>query len=413
MKRYTCKLCLFTYLFLYCTFGVAVELNDSIINKLNIPCIVISTLNEKEPTGYWAYAPEGYSGKTLTGNEYVCGRMTFNLKDSVLYDSGEYLAGESGIRIKLRGNSSAQWGKKPYKIKLAKKTDLFFRDDKIYKAKDWVLLNCPKIDLNTAVGFKVSELLGMEWTPKSQFVNLIINNDYKGLYMLVESVEKDKGRLNISNDGFIIEDDAYWWNEEVYFKGEVLPDYMGYTLKYPDTDDVNEETINDIKNYILNFERKLISNEDISEYVDFKSFAKWLLVHDILGTEDAWGSNRYLYTNSLSVDSLSLLKIGPVWDFDDIFKRKDMWSQQHSGNYRFYYSQLLEYETFNKQFVDQWYCVKDYLYADLMSFLSEMCSTYGEDLEYSRDLDSKRWNRQEYNTLEEEINIDATTNCMD
>lgn len=176
---------------------------------MNVPCLVVSTIDEKEPTAEWAYAPEGYSGRTLTGNEYVRGRMAFFVNDSVWYDSGEYLAGASGVRIKLRGNTSALWNKKSYKIKLSKKNDLFFRDDKKYKSKDWILLNCPKIDLNTIVGFKISELLGMEWTPKSQFVNLIVNGDYKGLYVLVEAIDKDAGRINISNNGFILEDDPY------------------------------------------------------------------------------------------------------------------------------------------------------------------------------------------------------------
>lgn len=395
---------LFTILFLAIS-GYATETADSVYSKMNIPCIIISTIDNEEPTAEWIYAPEGYSGKTLANNNYVNGKMIIKMQDCVYYDSKEFVSDESGMRIKLRGNSSALWKKKSYKIKLSKKSDLFFRDDNKYKSKEWLLLNCPKIDLNTLVGFKVSELLEMEWTPKCRFVNLIINNDYRGLYVLIESVEKDRGRLDISDNGFIIEDNAYWWSEEVYFKGIMLPDNEGYTLKYPDPEKVSKATINRIWDYILEVENKLIAYEDISKYIDIESFARWLLVHDILGTEDGRGSNRFFYRESMDANSSSLLKIGPVWDFDDIFKRIDNWSQQHSGNYRFYYKYLLKYDSFNDTFYNLWYKIKDTLYKDIEYFLDNMYTEYGEELEYCRVQDSKRWNRRNYNSLEEEIDL--------
>lgn len=404
-KAYFHRFISLSIVLLFTISGFASETADSVFRKLNIPCIIVSTIDNEEPTAEWIYAPEGYSGKTLANNEYVEGQMIFKLQDSVYYDSKEFKTDMSGIRIKLRGNSSALWKKKSFKIKLSKKADLFFREDNKYKSKEWLLLNCPKIDLNTLIGFKVSELLEMEWTPKCRFVNLVINNDYRGLYVLTESVEKDSGRLNISDNGFIIEDDAYWWSEEVYFKGIMLPDNEGYTLKYPDPEKVSKSTINKIWDYILEVENKLIAYEDISEYIDIESFAKWLLVHDILGTEDGRGSNRFFYKESLDTNSPSLLKIGPVWDFDDIFKRIDNWSQQHSGNYRFYYKYLQKYDSFNETFNSLWYNIKETLYDDITSFLNNMYSEYGEDLEYCRIQDSKRWNRRNYNSLEEEIEL--------
>lgn len=404
MPKCNLKFVLLILLFI-ATPNYAFEFEDSILKIMNIPCIMVSTTDAEDPKEQWVYAPEGYSGRTVN-SEYVSGKMALFLNDSVYYDSGEFLAGVSGMRIKIRGNTSALWSKKSYKIKLSKKADLFFRGESKYKAKDWILLNCPTLNLNTLVGFKISELLGMEWVPECQFVNLVINDDYKGLYVLTEAVEKDKGRLNISDNGFIIEDDAYWWSEDVYFKGKMLPDYQGYTLKYPDADDVTENSLSDIKDYILYVEEKLLSYEDIRGFLDLQSFAKWLLGHDILGTEDGRGSNRFFYKNSLSDESL--LKIGPLWDFDDIFKRKDEWAQQHTGNYKFYYKYLLEYDEFINEYVNLWYDLKETLYNDLDLFLDEMQTVYGEDLEYSRKLDNKRYKRSTFRTLQEEVALVST-----
>ena len=393
--------CLFLFIFT-ATYVFSFEYSDSILKKLNIPCIVVYTVDAEEPKEQWVYAPEGYSGKTVDA-EYVCGKMTFFLNDSLYYDSGEYIPGASGMRVKVRGNTSALWNKKSYKIKLSKKSDLFFRNESKYKSKDWILLNCPKLDLNTLVGFKVSELIGMEWTPECRFVNLILNDDYKGVYVLTEAVEKDKGRLNISDDGFIIEDDAYWWSEDLYFKGNLLPDNEGYTFKYPESDEIGESTLEKIRDYIFSVENKLLLHEDVSNYLDMESFAKWLLIHDILGTEDGRGSNRYFYKKSLGDGSL--LKIGPVWDFDDIFADNNSWSQQHGGNYRFYYKFLLEYPSFNEEFQNQWNRIRDSLYDDIISFLDELYSVYGEELENCRLLDSQRWKKSTFRSLDEEISI--------
>lgn len=405
-KRITFRV--FSYLllcFFVTDFTYAVEFKDSVLKMMNIPCIVVSTIDAEEPEEEWIYAPEGYTGKTIDA-EYVNGKVTFLLNDSVYYDSGEYLPGASGMRIKVRGNSSALWAKKSFKIKLTKKADLFFRGDSKYKSKEWILLNCPKLDLNTLVGFKVSEILGMEWTPECRFVNLVINDDYRGVYVMTEAVEKDKGRINISDDGFVIEDDAYWWAEELYFKGNMLPDYEGYTFKYPDVEDISDSLLEQIKDYVFAVEDRLLSHEDVGNYLDIESFAKWLLVHDILGTEDGRGSNRYFYKNSLSDGSL--LKIGPVWDFDNIFAIKDDWSQQHSGNYRFYYKYLLEYASFNNEFQNQWEQVRYTLYDDVMSFLHNLKAECGEDLDISRYFDSQRWKKSTFESLEEEIDkVDA------
>ena len=73
--------------------------------------------------------------------------------------------------------------------------------------------------LNTLVGLKVNELIEMQWTPQYCFVNLMINGDYRGIYILTESVKRDIDcRLNVDKTGYIIEYDAYWWNEDVYFE---------------------------------------------------------------------------------------------------------------------------------------------------------------------------------------------------
>ena len=125
---------------------LAQEFTEIELKKINIPLLIINTDDGVDPQGYRIDHPEGCVGIGLTGNEYKTGRMVMTLLDSVIYDSGEYAVGASGVRIRLRGNTSTLWSKKPYKLKLSKKFDLLQRGDKKYCSKDWVLLSCPKIE---------------------------------------------------------------------------------------------------------------------------------------------------------------------------------------------------------------------------------------------------------------------------
>ena len=97
------------------------------------------------------------------------------------------------------------------------------------------------------------------------------------------------------------------------FPSKVFNPYMKFTFKYPDEDDITEEQINSISNFIYEFEDALLHGEPIEKYADIATFAAWMLCHDILGTADSAGSNIYFYKK----DSLetSKLQAGPIWDF--------------------------------------------------------------------------------------------------
>lgn len=57
---------------------------------------------------------------------------------------------------------------------------------------------------------------------------------------------------------------------------------MGWTYKYPDAEDVDDAINGNIQAYVNDFEDALYSGKDVDEYIDLASFAKWILVHDIL-----------------------------------------------------------------------------------------------------------------------------------
>ncbi len=367
--------------------------------------VKIETQDNEEPACEYVYPPEGCWGAGIKNATKVSGKMVIMKDTCIIYNSGDYEKGNTGITIKIRGNTSAHYNKKPFKIKLQSKADLLFRiGDTKYDDKDWLLL---KYDgLKSVAGFKINELIGLEWTPSYKFVNLMINGDYRGIYMLCESVEREKYRVNIDKTGYIIEYDPYWWNEDVYFDGGPALQ-MNYTFKYPDEDDITTEQIDYIKSYIDNLETTLKEGGAYSEYIDVDSWANWLLAHDILGTWDAAGANIFLtkYDNS----NMSLLKMGNLWDFDTIYRNSDDFSSIHtSASWIFYYPVLFASEdrTFTNTYKANWLKVMDALFDEMDSYLSAFGkSEYASQIDKSIIYENQRWEESQWKSVPVEIEL--------
>lgn len=317
----------------------------------SLPVVDVVTVNNEEPTCDYVFAPEGADGISITNATKVPGRLKIWKGDSLLFDTGDYLKGESGMTLKIRGNTSAYFNPlKPFKVKLQKKADLLLRGKKKYNDKDWVLLTDGIACVYNKVGYIVGNCLSMPYTPHGQYVNLFVNGDYRGIYMLGEQVSRNSDcRVNVDKkQGYIVERDSYWWNEPVYFE---TANGLKYTFKYPDEEDVTAEQTAYIKDRIEKFE-KSVDDGTYDEYINVRSFATWLLAMDMMGMKDAGGSNLYI---SLYNDS-SKLEIPCMWDFDSAFKNTDSWSNIHTSSAFFIFPKLLNNSNpaFLNAYIDEW-----------------------------------------------------------
>lgn len=403
MKRYTLLL-LGTVLILgtlkasASTADVMIALNDSVYRTLSniisykLPVVYVHTVDDQEPTCEIVSAPPGSWGSTIN-SEKLPGRVIMykliNDIDSVLYDSGEYEKNVGGMRIKVRGNTSARNEKKPYKIKLEKKKDLLFRgNDSIYKDKNWLLLNDDY--LVTSSAFKISRMVGMPWVPQCQYVNVIINDKYRGIYLLCESVDRNTDcRLNVDKSwGFIFECDLYWWNEDVYVYSAEAPSY-NYTFKYPDSDDITVDQLAYMQTLVNAFEASL-TTPDYPDMIDVHSFAAWALVHDIMGTKDGGGCNRFYTKYDTTAQSKIMMPV--AWDFDLAERAQQEWSRCHSV----YMSKLFNNpnKAFVSEYVRLWCNIRDNILNDFTAQMNTFLnSKEGRAVEASFPLDNITWNR--------------------
>ncbi len=382
------------------TAGDSIVTMEDLRNE-SLPLIVINTVGGEEPAFDKAETPEGCWGSGITNVTKVPGRMYIILGADTLFDSGEYVENKSGMTIKVRGNSSAYSSKKPYKIKLQKKADLLLRgNDDVYKDKEWALIRDERDLISHMTGFRVNRLMDFSWVPSYQYANVVMNDRYRGILVLVEQLKRNPScRIDVDEDtGYIFEYDPYWWNEDLYFESSFR---LNYTLKYPDEDDVSREQLDYIQDVAGQMEASL-DDGTYSEHIDVATFAAWCLGHDILGTYDAAGSNMFLtkYDDTAG----SKVCMSTMWDFDTIEETPGEWAVVHDWDC-FFYQKLFGSENpeFSRKYTRLWDEKKDYVTERIIAELDSFQYTpLAAALDFYSPLD-KKISYLSYGTISEQI----------
>lgn len=149
------------------------------------------------------------------------------------------------------------------------------------------------------VGNKITETLHVtDWIPSGQYVNLIVNDNFRGFYYLTETIKRnEKCRINVDETtGFVSEIDPYWWNEDIYVESLLIQQTTNaykFTFKYPDSDEITQEELDEFKGCINELDSS-IEKGTYPIYIDVESCARWLLAHQLLGSKDGAGSNVFL-----------------------------------------------------------------------------------------------------------------------
>ncbi len=245
-------------------------------------------------------------------------KASFNLQNSN-FDMENVSCG-----IRGRGNSTWEFPKKGYRIKFDKKQSMFGSS---YKAKSWTLI--PNYDdLSMArnyLALEMSKEFGMPFTSTHEYVEVYLNNNYLGVYLLCDQIQTGSGRVDIdegldTNDiGFLVEVNARIEREGTsdidYFIGH---DSKYYEIKTPDTEDKNylndsNTYINIIKNYMNNCIDAINGNDwtRITELIDVDSFVNSYIINELFANIDVMNYSTYFYK-----DKGSKLYCTPLWDFD-------------------------------------------------------------------------------------------------
>lgn len=252
-------------------------------------------------------------------------------------------------RIRGRGNTSWEVAKKSYKLKFDQKTNLFG----FGAAKDWALIS-NHFDLSLVRNYLAysvaSQFDKLAHTSKAQFIDLYVNGEYLGVYLLCEQVEVKENRVEISTStdvdtGYLIELDSRGSGAGAYIFGKF------HAIKSPDIEDgeLSSEQLKFIISYLNRAHNTALykSYEEVEELFDTESFAQAYVVFELFKCVDVGFASFYMQK-----DAGGKLACGPVWDFDrsvgnvgnneDARRHDSLWAQQ--SNMWFY--ALLTHEEF-------------------------------------------------------------------
>ncbi len=371
------------------------DISDSVARKscenLDLPILYITTKDSTMPTYEVAYPPDGSIGVGINNLDTLPARMWVVQFGDTIYDSGEYVKDTSGLTIRVRGNTSVVEGneKKPYKLNLQRKADIMFRgNDAIYADKDWILI---KDIYNNIGGHMLNRALNMLWTPAFLPVFLFLNGNFRGEYLLMENVKRDKNcRVNVSKDGFIFEFDPYYWNEEYYITSNF--EYCNYTLKYPKSKNLLIDQDIYLSDCLAQLEEAYSDPNSLVSMVDIQSYARFLWLHDILGTYDVGGSNMFFCKYDTTENSKIQMICG--WDFDSSFALSELtkWSRLHS-----YWWYDLFFNLPQIPFVRSYIDMYDTLVNNSIDIVAAQIDSLREcpymlQLDSAQKLDNMRWN---------------------
>ena len=347
----------------------------------DLATIVIRTGNGLLPVFDERKTPDDMWGMTIDNNTYLDASFELIRNGDRIYDEK--------AQIRVRGNTSAFHEKTPYKVRLSRDTAIF-NGENIEAGREYVLLG-NAINLNFPFGTFVARKTMDLWEPAFEYVNLIINGDYRGCYLLTETIDRGENKVNISDNGALFENDGYWWSDKNHFKSKHQIAQMGYTFVYPQN--ATELNIADLKKQIETFEDLLYKNDEGYEnYIDMDSFVSWVLSQDLIGNLDQGGSNMYLYVDDLKDPDRSKICMGPLWDFDEIFREEHLlnYAKIHDSDV-LYYDLLFQQGHFNELYVQKWISIRDEIKDAVASYLSEIDSGFGTALQNGWNYDANRF----------------------
>lgn len=261
-------------------------------------------------------------------------------------------------QIKGRGNWTFSQVKKPYQIKLAVPTDLCG----LGKAKTWILLanHYDNSLLRNKISLALADAAGLAFTSKTQAVDLYLNNEYRGSYLLCEKIQIGDSRVEIRD----LEKATEKLNAEELSdyrafrkqygkgsgKGRMIPNEPadvsgGYLLELEYQDryllepsgvvttrgqcviikepaHAGPRQVDYVYELVQGFENAIFSPDGIdpvskkhySEFVNLESLAKKYLVEEITKNYDGNRSSLFFYKPADSQSTLAFC--GPAWDYD-------------------------------------------------------------------------------------------------
>ena len=313
-------------------------------------------------TPEWFYLPDEFSsshlpiivvntnGQEIPNEDKITAHMgiIYNAPGEINYLSDPYNHYDGFIGIEIRGSSTTWFPKKQFAVETRdslgenNNVPLFGMPEE----NDWIF-NAPYTDkslMRNVIIYKMARDAG-KYATRSHYFELVIDGDYRGLYVMFEKIKRDDNRVNISKlepeeisddditGGYIIKVDK-WDGENIggWYSEPPSDSYGGfyYQYHYPKPDEIVYDQQQYIMSYMENFEQTILSDDFANpetgypSIIDWGSFIDFFIMQEITKNVDGYRLSSFLHKDKDSDDGR--LVAGPIWDFNLGFGNADYYN---------------------------------------------------------------------------------------
>ena len=298
----------------------------------------------------------------------------------------EFLNYDGRIGIEIRGSSSQNLPKKPYGLETLQADDVTNNTVRFLgmpKENDWVLnsLAFDQTGMRDVISYELSEKMG-QYAPRRVYCEVVINNDYKGLYVFMEKIKADDNRVNIEKmdetcnsypevtGGYITKADKTTGNDQVawtmqgYGNGWWGGPSTDFIHHYPKPDNITNAQHNYIKSVFFDIADKAGSHNTsiengISSIIDIPPFVDFMMIAEFSSNVDVYSFSTFFHK-----DRKGKLRAGPVWDYNLTFghdefgnrSRYDVWQFDNNDNTGpKFWKDLFDTDMFRCLFAKRWF----------------------------------------------------------
>jgi len=330
---------------------------------------------------------------TIVDEPKISATLLMIEKDSTLFDGP--------IGIEIRGSSAQMFEKKSYGFETwdQEGKDINVQLANFPKEEDWIFYG-PYSDKSLLRNIIICELSNeIElYASRTKLLELYINNQYKGVYVLMEKMKRDKNRINISKNkgddlsgGYILKIDkstgngvsSSSYNSQNSFSSQY--NSLGnkdlskgakthFLYEYPKAEEITEDQKIYIKNYISQFEEVLHSEnfkdpiDGYIKWIDVNSFIDFFLLNEVSKNIDG-----YRLSTFMNKEKGGKLKMGPIWDVNLGFGNANYckgessqgWAYQFNlhcpgdlWQVHFWWSRLMEDSNWRKMVKNRWNSIR-------------------------------------------------------
>lgn len=331
--------------------------------------------------------------------------------DLRLYDGAESGANrlgdtpsvESKTLIHYRGHRSREFPKRNYSIHLVDDAGLPRNEKLAGMASEsaWVL-NGPYLDKSLVRNY-VSYTLGQHLrvlSPDVRFCELFVDGEYRGLFLLMESVKEGGNRVNLTEPAGKGDATSYLLKMDRPDLDAASLEDLGaltepkrseFSVLHPSDAELTQGRIDWITRDMNALEKALYSYDyDTGDYgywtsLDVDSFVDYFVFNEFAMNYDAGTYSTYFYK-----DLRGKLTIGPFWDFNSAF---DNYVDRAYDDYegfamvdRYFYYMLTKDEKFTDAVIDRYRELRQDILSD-----ERLCAYIDDAVAYLGDAVDRNW----------------------